>query len=88
MPRFDPESMLRVLEAHSVDKVFIGGLVATLHGSPPKTGDADICPETKLDDLQRLAAVLVEVEAIVRSVDAPGGTPSVAAPSFSGTRSY
>ena len=73
MPRFDPESMLRALEAHSVDYVLIGGLAATLHGSPLRTGDADICPATKLENLQRLAAALVEMEAKVRSVDAPGG---------------
>ena len=65
--------MLRVLEAHSVDYVLIGGLAATLHGSPLRTGDADICPATKLQNLQRLAAALVEMEAKVRTVDAPGG---------------
>ncbi len=31
------------------------------------------CPATKLQNLQRLAAALVEMEAKVRTVDAPGG---------------
>ena len=69
MPRFDPESMLRVLEAHSVDYVLIGGLAATLHGSPLRTGDADICPATKLQNLQRLAAALVDIIRSKESAD-------------------
>lgn len=44
LPRFDPEAMLRVLTDHQVRYVLIGGLAATLHGSPVRTGDADICP--------------------------------------------
>ena len=58
--------MLRVLERHHVDYVLIGGLAATLHGSPLRTGDADICPGAELDNLERLAAALTETGAKIR----------------------
>jgi hypothetical protein len=73
MPRFDPVSMLSVLERNQVDYVLIGGLAATLHGSPLRTGDANICPASDPDNLERLAAALVEMGAKIRSVDAPDG---------------
>jgi hypothetical protein len=38
--RFQPERMFRVLEAHGVRYVLVGGLAATLHGSPLLTGDS------------------------------------------------
>jgi len=71
MPRFDPVSMLRVLERHQVDYILIGGLAATLHGSPLRTGDVDICPRAELDNLERLAAALTEMEARIRQVLGP-----------------
>jgi len=65
--------MLSVLERNRVDYVLIGGLAATLHGSPLRTGDADICPASDDENLERLARALIEMEAKIRSVDAPGG---------------
>jgi len=73
MSRFDPVSMLSVLERNQVDYVLIGGLAATLHGSPLRTGDADICPASDDENLERLASALIDLEAKIRSVDAPGG---------------
>ena len=73
MPRFDPVSMLSVLEHNRVEYVLIGGLAATLHGSPLRTGDADICPAADQENLERLAAALTAMDAKIRSVDAPGG---------------
>jgi hypothetical protein len=75
MPRFDPEAILRVLESHQVRYVLIGGLAATLHGSPIRTGDADICPSQETGNLDRLAAALDEMGARIRSPDAPEGLP-------------
>jgi len=74
-PRFQPEAMLRVLEHHGVHYVVIGGLAATLHGSSLRTGDADICPARDRENLARLAAALVEMNARIRAPDAPGGLP-------------
>lgn len=75
MPRFNPEAILRVLEEHRVEYVLIGGLAATLHGSPLRTGDADICPFSSEENLGRLADALNELGARIRSADAPEGLP-------------
>ncbi len=53
----------------------IGGLAATLHGSPLRTGDADVCPARDEANLDRLARALAALEARIRSVDAPDGLP-------------
>jgi hypothetical protein len=55
--------------------VLIGGLAATLHGSPVRTGDADICPASDPENLVRLAGALTEIGARLRSADAPDGVP-------------
>ena len=65
--------MLSILERNGVEYVLIGGLAATLHGSPLRTGDADICPASNHENLDRLAAALTAMEAKIRSPDAPGG---------------
>jgi hypothetical protein len=73
--RFDPESMLRVLADQRVDYVLIGGLAATLHGSPLRTGDVDVCPASTADNLERLAAALRMMIPRIRSADTPDGVP-------------
>ena len=75
MPRFQPEEMLRALERHGVRYILIGGLAATLHGSPLRTGDADICPARDPDNLARLARALIEMQARIRAADAPEDLP-------------
>ena len=75
MPRFQPEEIFRVLAHHRVDYVLIGGLAATLHGSNLRTGDADICPARKGENLERLASALVEMGAHIRTPDVPEGLP-------------
>lgn len=70
---FDPEAMLRVLEAHGVQYVLIGGLAATLYGSPHVTTDVDVTPETGEANLARLAAALDELDARVRAQGEPEG---------------
>lgn len=72
---FDPESILRVLEQCGVDYVLIGGLAASLHGSPHVTTDVDITPSTQPDNLERLAAALHALDARIRAEGEPGGIP-------------
>jgi hypothetical protein len=67
--------MLRALERHSVRYVLIGGVGATLHGSPLVTRDADICPALDGTNLESLAGALREMEAKLRTADAPEGLP-------------
>lgn len=70
---FDPARLLEVLDRHDVEYVLIGGLAGALHGSPAATNDADICPARIPDNLSRLAAALVELEARIRTESEPDG---------------
>jgi len=72
---FDPASIISVLARHHVDFVLIGGLAGALHGSPAATNDADICPARTSENLARLAAALVELDARIRVDSEPGGVP-------------
>lgn len=73
LPAFQPLLIVEVLNRFDVDYVIIGGLAATLWGSPLTTGDADVCPAGATDNLERLAAALRELDARVYSPDTPRG---------------
>jgi len=64
---FDPARLITALVRHRVDFVLIGGLAGALHGSPAATNDADICPARTPENLDRLAAALVELDARIRT---------------------
>src|SRR5438093_13469341 len=72
---FRPDQILRVLERHGVRYVVIGGIAATLHGSPHVTTDIDITPERGRRNLERLSAALSELVARIRVAGEPGGFP-------------
>jgi len=72
---FQPDRILAVLAAHGVDYIMIGGLAAAFHGSDLVTGDVDITPATDNDNLVRLSSALDELDARIRTVDAPDGIP-------------
>ncbi len=72
-PIFDPEAILAALERHDVRYVLIGGLAATLHGSPHVTTDVDITPSTDAKNLARLADALDDLDARLRVENEPGG---------------
>ena len=73
MPALQAEALFACLDRHGVQYVLIGGLAAVLHGSPLPTLDADICPSTNPDNLERLAAALDELDARIRTPDAIDG---------------
>jgi hypothetical protein len=73
MSPLQAEEIFACLDRHGVRYVLIGGLAAVLHGSPLPTLDADICPSRELENLQRLAAALAELEARIRTPDSPEG---------------
>ena len=75
MVDFRPERILEVLAAHRVDYIMIGGLAAAIHGSDLVTGDLDITPATDDENLARLSSALDELDARIRTVDAPDGVP-------------
>jgi hypothetical protein len=66
--RFDPIEPLRVLNARRVRYVLIGGLAASIRGSPVITGDLDICYARDLENLERLAQALGDLGAELRGV--------------------
>jgi hypothetical protein len=70
---FRPERILEVLAAHRVDYIMIGGLAAAIHGSDLVTGDLDITPATDDENLARLSNALDELDARIRTLDAPDG---------------
>jgi len=70
---FDPAELLRVLGTHGVDYVLIGGLAATLYGSPHVTTDVDITPAGSRENLRRLAKALDDLEARIRVEGEPAG---------------
>ena len=73
MVALEADRILECLERHRVRYVVIGGLAAVLHGSPQVTFDADICPAVDPGNLEALAAALCELDARIRTADAPSG---------------
>lgn len=69
MTRYDPHRALRVLDAHRVRFVVIGGLAGRLWGSPTMTNDVDILYARDRANLERLADALTELNARLRGVD-------------------
>lgn len=69
----DPKRIFSTLAKHGVQFVLIGALAARLQGFPRATYDADITPAKDLDNLQRLAAALRELEARIYTEQVPEG---------------
>ncbi len=61
---FEPDRILRVLAEHRVRYVLVGGIAATLRGSPSMTYDIDVAPDLSADNLERLAAALRDLGAV------------------------
>ena len=55
--------------------VLIGGLAASLHGSPHVTTDVDITPSAERGNLARLAGALKDLDARIRAPGEPDGLP-------------
>ncbi|MGH2557354.1 MAG: hypothetical protein ACRDHO_16840 [Actinomycetota bacterium] len=70
---FDPLKALRVLKEHDVRFILIGGLAASIRGSPVITGDLDLCYARDDGNLRTLASALSELEAKLRG--APDDVP-------------
>lgn len=58
--------LLRVLVAHDVEFILVGGLAAVLQGAPIVTGDLDIVHRRTPENVTKLLAALVELEAVYR----------------------
>ena len=74
-PVLDVEAILSTLARHRVDYVLIGGIAATLHGSPRATWGLDLTPAPSRENLSRLAAALRELGA--EGIDVPSEAGSL-----------
>jgi hypothetical protein len=70
---FDPLPLLRALTDAGVDFVLIGGVAGAVHGSAYPTYDVDVAYARDRPNLERLAAMLLQVEATLRG--APPDVP-------------
>lgn len=61
-----PRPLLEALVRHKVRFIILGGIAERILGSPRTTDDFDICPAMSKANLERLAAMLNEVEAVWR----------------------
>ena len=73
MAEFNPVAILRVLDAHQVEFLVVGGIAARLRGAPLLTQDVDITPATDRANLERLASALEDLEARLRTATEPNG---------------
>jgi hypothetical protein len=71
----DHEGHLRALTAGGVDFVVIGGIAVMAHGFVRATADTDITANPELANLERLAAVLRDLEAVLPGADPLAGDP-------------
>lgn len=63
----DLYSLLEILDTYSLRYVVTGSVAALLHGVKLEPGDFDITPALDQDNLQRLATILMEIEATPES---------------------
>jgi hypothetical protein len=73
VPELDVAGIVRVLNAHGVQYVVIGGVAALVHDLPvPATVDIDITPQREPDNLARLADAFDDLEAGLLTAEEPG----------------
>jgi len=63
--------MIAALQNRKVRFVVVGGIAAIAQGSPLPTEDVDITPERSTDNLEALAAALVDLDAKLRTAEGP-----------------
>jgi hypothetical protein len=74
----DHEGHLRALTTGGVDFVVIGGIAVMAHGFVRATADTDITASPDRANLERLSAVLKELDAVLPGADPLAGDPASA----------
>lgn len=64
----DLRALLAALLDAQVEFIVIGGAAAVLHGSPTTTQDLDVCHRRTPENIEKLLAVLTELDASIREV--------------------
>jgi len=70
MTGFQPEKLLRALVEHEVEFCVIGAVAAWLQGNPSVTLDLDVMPRRDLDNADRLAGALNDLNSRPSRADA------------------
>lgn len=70
---FLPLKILEVLAKQRVDFILIGGVATSIHGAPFSTTDVDVVPALQTSNLDRLAAALRQLNAMLRDANEPDG---------------
>jgi hypothetical protein len=70
---FRPQRILEILAKREVEFILIGGVATALHGAPFPTVDVDIVPALETSNLDRLAAALNDLDALLRDSAQPAG---------------
>lgn len=65
-PVLDLPRLVEVLNRHGVDYLVVGGSVATLYGATRVTRDLDCFPDATVENLERLAGAMRELNARLR----------------------
>jgi hypothetical protein len=65
-PELRADVLLEALVRHKVRFVTVGGFAGQLHGASRLTKDLDICPAWDRENLELLAAALLELDAVLR----------------------
>ncbi|HEX3609705.1 MAG TPA: hypothetical protein VHU14_08585 [Solirubrobacterales bacterium] len=74
----DHEGHLRALFEGEVDFIVIGGIAVMAHGFVRATADTDITANPEMRNLERLAAVLAGLDAVLPGADPLAGDPASA----------
>jgi hypothetical protein len=74
----DHEAHLRVLTGAGVDFVVIGGIAVMAHGFVRATADTDVTVNPERANLERLSAVLRDLDAVLPGADPVAGEPTSA----------
>jgi predicted nucleotidyltransferase len=72
----DLRELFRVLAEQEVDYLVIGGVAAQVHGRRRTTRDLDVIPAPDVENFERLAAALLQLEAHPAELGSGAPTPS------------
>jgi hypothetical protein len=73
--QFDPTPLLKALQRHGVDFIVVGAAAAVSQGSPLPTLDLDVTPARDQENIQRIVAALIDVDAKFRTPTEPVAFP-------------
>jgi hypothetical protein len=74
-PQFDPKPSLEALQRHGVDFIVVGAAAAISQGSPLPTYDLDVTPARNPQNIERIVAALLEIDAKLRTPGEPVAFP-------------